>query len=101
MKRVYTANTAAEVELIKGLLEEAGMRVIAQAEDLVGALGMIPMDASALPSLWVDEANAARALEIINDHHDPEGTGLGEAVPPQEASDAEDASAADDEEPSA
>lgn len=70
MKRVYRHESVAEVGLVRGLLEQAGIACLTKNEQLTGALGEIPVY-ECQPELWVimDE-DAVRAESIVKAHLD-------------------------------
>jgi hypothetical protein len=62
MKRVYTADSLADVGHVKNLLEQSGIPCLIRNEQLSGALGEVPF-LECLPELWVlDDDDAAEAL---------------------------------------
>jgi Putative prokaryotic signal transducing protein len=70
VKRVFRHDSAAEVGLLRGLLEHAGIRCITKNEALSGALGEIPF-LECQPELWVvDDADRARAEAIVAAHYE-------------------------------
>lgn len=69
MKRVFRHDSAAEVGLLRGLLEHAGINCITKNEQLSGALGEIPF-LECQPEIWVvDDADRDRAEAIIAAHY--------------------------------
>ena len=71
MKRVYRHESIAEVGLVRGLLEQAGIACLTKNEQLSGALGEIPVF-ECQPELWViEEADAPQAEAIVAVHLDP------------------------------
>lgn len=69
MKRVFRHDSVAEIGLLRGLLEQAGIACLTKNEALVGALGEIPF-LECQPELWVvDDADRARAEAIISEHY--------------------------------
>jgi len=69
MKRLFTATTsidAANIEMLKGLLEEAEIRCMIRNDYLSSAMGEIPF-AEASPELWIlkdeDYLRASATLE--------------------------------------
>jgi hypothetical protein len=66
MKRVFTAPSVTEAHLIKGVLENEGIRSIIKNEHLSGLAGEIPA-MEAWPEVWVlDDAEAERAESILS-----------------------------------
>jgi len=69
VKRVFRHDSRAEVGLLRGLLEHAGIVCITKNEQLSGALGEIPF-LDCQPELWVvDDADEVRADAIIKAHY--------------------------------
>ena len=69
MKRVFRHDSAAEVGLLRGLLEQAGIACLTKNEQLAGALGEIPF-LECQPELWVvDDDDRQRAEAIIAAHY--------------------------------
>jgi hypothetical protein len=67
MKHVFTAATmSADQEIVKGLLDEAGIPSMIRNEHLAMALGeLAPADCS--PEIWIlNDEDYARANEIVN-----------------------------------
>jgi Putative prokaryotic signal transducing protein len=65
MKRVFTAPTVTEAHLVKGVLENEGIRSIVKNEHLSGLAGEIPA-MEAWPEVWVlDDDLAERAESIL------------------------------------
>jgi len=68
VKRVFRHDSTAEVGLLRGLLEHAGIACITKHEQLSGGLGEIPF-LECQPELWVlDDADRGRAEAIIAAH---------------------------------
>ena len=66
MKRVYTAANLPEAQLLVDLLADRGMRARILNANAASVAGELPIDAT-LPQVWVDdEADAARAREVID-----------------------------------
>ena len=65
MKRVYEAGDGLEAHMLAGLLEQSGIVAQVRGDMLQGAVGELP--ASGLASVWVNEDDEARSLEVILD----------------------------------
>ncbi len=74
LKKVYVARSPGDAHLLKGLLESADIEVVVRGDDFVPLQGGSLFHIETRPSLWVLETDAARALEIVADHH--AGAGL-------------------------
>ena len=66
MKRVYEAGDGLEAHMLAGLLEQSGIVAQVRGDMLQGAVGELP--ASGLASVWVNEDDEARSLEVIADY---------------------------------
>jgi Putative prokaryotic signal transducing protein len=66
MKRVFTATTmSADQEIVKGLLDEAGIPSMIRNEHLAMALGEL---ADGSPEIWIlNDEDYPRAKEIVDD----------------------------------
>lgn len=74
MKRVHMAKTVAEAHVLKGILKAEGMACEVRGEHLSGAVGELPLY-EAWPSVWVDDADAARADQLVIEAFRREATG--------------------------
>ncbi len=65
MKRVFASKDQAAIEIVRGLLAEAGIEAQVFNERTASVLGDVPFF-SAMPELWVTrEEDRPRALEIV------------------------------------
>ncbi|MBI5762210.1 MAG: DUF2007 domain-containing protein [Planctomycetes bacterium] len=72
MIRIAQSANPLEARHIQGVLEEHGIRASIQGEALWGVRGELPFTAESAPSIWVaDEADAARAKQILAEHAAP------------------------------
>lgn len=67
MIRVYGARDGAEAQFVKGLLEAEGIMAMVQGAELQVMASELPFNATALPSVWVDETDAERARQIVDE----------------------------------
>ena len=65
MKQVYSARNEVDAQLVKGFLDERGIESVVQGAGLGQILGEIPMTPETLPSIWVREEDADRAIDAI------------------------------------
>lgn len=65
MKKVYVAQSPAEAHLVKGRLENEGIRAEVLGEDVFGIRGGVPLDSSTLPSVWVQDEDFDRARALL------------------------------------
>jgi hypothetical protein len=71
LKRVLRLDSVAEIAIVRGLLEHAGIPCIVKNEQLAGALGEIPF-LECQPELCVlDDADEGRAEAVIARHFAP------------------------------
>jgi hypothetical protein len=68
MQQIYTARNDMDAHFLKGLLEQEGINVVIQGEALEGAWGNMPVSATSLPGVWVDEADVDKAKPIVNEY---------------------------------
>ncbi|MFF7705936.1 putative signal transducing protein [Pseudomonas sp. NPDC007930] len=66
MKRIYEPENLLEAEVLLVMLASEGIGAHLQGRDLVGAMGELP--AIGLLNLAVDDAQAERALALINQY---------------------------------
>lgn len=67
MKQVYDARDLAEAHFLKGLLESEQINTLVQGGPLQAVLGEVPTSPESLPSVWVDDGEVTRALQIIDE----------------------------------
>ena len=65
MKSIYQAAHGVDAHMVRALLEQAGIPAQVRGEYLQGALGELPV--SGMVAVWVPEADAARARELVLD----------------------------------
>jgi rubrerythrin len=65
MKKIYSSPDVSEIEILRGLLAEAGIKTTVLNEDVGEVAGMVPF-AEATPQVWVvNDDDEARALKIV------------------------------------
>jgi hypothetical protein len=67
MKRVYGARDLAEAYFVKGLLDAEEIPAVVQGGALQAVLGEVPVNPESLPSVWVNEQDVDRAMQIISE----------------------------------
>lgn len=67
MQRIYGARDSIEAEFVKGLLDAENIRAVVQGSALEAARGDIPFTAASLPSVWVNEPDVMRAMQIVEE----------------------------------
>ncbi len=65
MKRVYIAANPADAHLLKGLLEGEDIPAVIQGEFLWNVRGEIPITEETRPSVWVNDSDYDRAMELV------------------------------------
>lgn len=69
MKRIYLARDIQDAYIMKGALENEGIEAIIKNETLGAFVGEIPLS-EAYPEVWVEDADADKAEQIIRTVHD-------------------------------
>jgi len=68
MRKIFTANNPTEAELVRGILESAGIAAEVRGTDLWGARGEVPVTADTAPSVWIeDDSRAEEAGALLAD----------------------------------
>lgn len=71
MLKIYSAATLPDAHLVRGLLAQAGIQARVFNENAQGGMGEIPFT-HAYPEVWIlDEADLARARELIGQFERP------------------------------
>src|SRR5688500_4935255 len=65
MKRVHVASNPVEAQFLRAFLESAGITASVRGEHLFGLRGGVPMTAETLPSVWVEDDDAGRAEQLL------------------------------------
>ena len=66
MRHVYTGRDEMDAHFVKGLLEKEGIEATVVGENLGTLVGYLPLSDNSLPSVWVNEADEARATQIVS-----------------------------------
>jgi hypothetical protein len=66
MQQIYQAKNIVDASIVKGLLEQGGVRVYLNGYYLQGGIGELP--ASGMTSLWVDDQVVTHAKQLIADY---------------------------------
>ena len=67
MIRIYGARDPIEAEFVKGLFEAEGIAAVVQGNALQAVIGEVPPTPASLPSVWVNEADADRSRQIVDE----------------------------------
>ncbi|MEP0845567.1 MAG: DUF2007 domain-containing protein [Phycisphaerae bacterium] len=65
LRRVYIARDIGEAELLRGLLEQEGIRAVIEGAALSAAVGEVPFTVAG-PEIHVDECDHERASRLID-----------------------------------
>ena len=68
MRHVYTGRDEMDAHFVKGLLEAEGIEAAVMGENLVNAVGTLPLSDNSLPSVWVPDGDVDRAMLIVRDY---------------------------------
>ena len=68
MRHIYTARDAMDAKFLCGLLEQEGLKAVVQGEALQETWGNLNLTAASLPTVWVDDGDVARSLEIVEEY---------------------------------
>ena len=68
MQQIYTARNEMEAHFVQGLLEQEEIKSVIEGEALEGAWANLPLSGTALPTIWVNEDDLARATPIIEEY---------------------------------
>ena len=71
MKRLFSSPDAAEVGLLKNILQKAGIRCVEKNEEMATTIPTLPFQAE----LWVEDENFNTAASLIGEWHNPTATG--------------------------
>jgi hypothetical protein len=65
VKQVFVAQHPIEAHFVKGLLESNGITAEVYGESLFNVRGETPATPDTLPSVWVDENETTKALDVL------------------------------------
>jgi hypothetical protein len=65
MRHVYSGRDEMDAHFVKGLLEAEGIEAAVMGENLVNAVGTLPLSDNSLPGVWVPDGEEARAQAIV------------------------------------
>jgi len=65
MQHVYTARDEMDASFVQGLLRQEGINAVVQGQQLGEVWGNLPLSNKSLPTVWVEDADAARAAPVI------------------------------------
>jgi hypothetical protein len=68
MRHVFTGRDEMDAHFVKGLLQQEGIEASVMGENLVNAVGTLPLSAKSLPGVYVNDADEERATLIVRDY---------------------------------
>lgn len=68
MRHVYTGRDEMDAHFVKGLLQQEGIEATVVGENLVNAVGTLPLSDNSLPSVWVPDGDEERAAVVVRDY---------------------------------
>ena len=80
MRHVYTGRDEMDAHFVKGLLEGEGIEAAVMGENLVNAVGTLPLSDNSLPSVWVPDGDVDRAMLIVRDYEEVDRVNAEETV---------------------
>jgi rubrerythrin len=80
MKHVYTGRDEMDAHFVKGLLEQEGIEAVVVGENLLNAVGALPLSAMSLPSVSVRDEDEARAAAVVEAYRRTDRANADEAV---------------------
>lgn len=70
MRKIFTAGNPTEAELVRGILEAAGIAAEVRGADLWMARGEVPLTPDTAPAVWIeDDARAEEARALLAGLH--------------------------------
>jgi hypothetical protein len=84
MRHVYTGRDEMDAHFVKGLLEAEGIEASVMGENLVNAVGTLPLSDNSLPSVWVADADESRAVVIVEKYRQVDALNADDADDVQE-----------------
>jgi hypothetical protein len=80
MRHVYTGRDEMDAHFVKGLLQNEGIEAVVTGENLVNAIGTLPLSEKSLPGVWVRDEDEERALLIVKDYEQVDAVNAEETV---------------------
>ena len=69
-----------DAHFVKGLLQQEGIEASVVGENLVNAVGTLPLSAKSLPGVYVNDADEERAALIVRDYQQVDRVNADETV---------------------
>ena len=80
MRHVYTGRDEMDAHFVKNLLQQEGIEAVVTGENLVNAIGTLPLSDKSLPGVYVNEADEERAMLIVRDYEQVDRVNAEDAV---------------------
>jgi recombinational DNA repair protein RecR len=80
MRHVFTGRDEMDAHFVKNLLQQEGIEAVVTGENLVNAIGTLPLSAKSLPGVYVNDADEERATLIVRDYQQVDRVNAEEAV---------------------
>jgi Putative prokaryotic signal transducing protein len=80
MRHVYTGRDEMDAHFVKGLLQQEGIEASVVGENLLNAVGTLPISDKSLPCVYVNEPDEERASLIVRDYQQVDRVNAEEAV---------------------
>lgn len=65
--KLYSGRDSMDAHHVRGLLEAAGVRAVVMGDQLATAWGEVPFMNDALPGVWINDEDKARAAEVMDE----------------------------------
>ncbi|HYP23877.1 MAG TPA: DUF2007 domain-containing protein [Actinomycetota bacterium] len=80
MRHVYTGRDEMDAHFVKGLLEQEGIEAVVVGENLVSAVGTLPLSAQSLPHVSVRDEDETRAAAVVEAYRQTDRANADDAV---------------------
>jgi hypothetical protein len=80
MRHVYTGRDEMDAHFVKGLLEAEGIEAVVMGENLLNAVGALPLSAMSLPNVSVRDEDEAKAAAIVEAYRKGDRANADESV---------------------
>jgi hypothetical protein len=67
MRHVFTGRDEMDAHFVKNLLQQEGIEAVVTGDNLVNAIGTLPLSAKSLPGVYVNDADEERATLIVRE----------------------------------
>ena len=80
MRHVFTGRDEMDAHFVKNLLQQEGIEAVVTGDNLVNAIGTLPLSAKSLPGVYVNDADEERATLIVRDYQQVDRVNAEETV---------------------